>query len=88
MDLPETHLHLSAFSDEEVERDFILSGTFEYTLYIETNTYEWAAMSVLLTLSSVFMVIFLIASFAGLMGWAGHNLATNFSIIDSRAKGP
>lgn len=88
MDLPETHSYLSAFSDKEVEQAFTLFGTFEYTLHKETKSYEWAAMSVLITLGRGFMVICLIASFAGLMGWAGHNLATNFSIIDSRAKGP
>jgi len=64
LDLPETSSLLSAFSDEEVERGFILFGTSDYTIYKETKSYKWAAMSVLITLGSAFMVTFLIASFA------------------------
>lgn len=40
------------------------------TIYKETKSYKWAAVSVLITLGTAFIVTFLTASFARLMGWA------------------
>ncbi|MEW6286306.1 MAG: nucleoside recognition domain-containing protein [Chloroflexota bacterium] len=40
------------------------------TIYKETKSYKWAALSVLITLGTAFIVTFLTASFARLMGWA------------------
>lgn len=40
------------------------------TIYKETKSYKWAAVSVLITLGTAFLVTFLTASFARLMGWA------------------
>jgi ferrous iron transport protein B len=40
------------------------------TIYKETKSYKWAAISVLITLGTAFLVTFLTASFARLMGWA------------------
>ena len=54
----------------EVKQDLILFGTSDYTIYKETKSYKWAAMSVLITFGSASMVTFLIASIARLMGWA------------------
>jgi ferrous iron transport protein B len=39
------------------------------TIYKETKSYKWAAISVLITLGTAFLVTFLTASFARLMGW-------------------
>jgi ferrous iron transport protein B len=39
------------------------------TIYKETKSYKWAAVSVLITLGTAFLVTFLTASFARLMGW-------------------
>jgi hypothetical protein len=55
---------------KEVKQDLILFGTSAYTIYKETKSYKWAAMRVLITFGSAFMVTFLIASIARLMGWA------------------
>lgn len=40
------------------------------TIYKETKSYKWAAISVIITLGTAFLVTFLTASFARLMGWA------------------
>lgn len=40
------------------------------TIYKETKSYKWAAVSVIITLGTAFLVTFLTASFARLMGWA------------------
>jgi len=40
------------------------------TIYKETKSYKWAAISVVITLGTAFIVTFLTASFARLMGWA------------------
>jgi ferrous iron transport protein B len=40
------------------------------TIYKETKSYKWAAVSVLITLGTAFLVTFLTASFARSMGWA------------------
>jgi len=45
-------------------------GTTIITIYKETKSYKWAAVSVLITLGTAFLVTFLTASFARLMGWA------------------
>lgn len=39
------------------------------TIYKETKSYKWATVSVLITLGTAFIVTFLTASFARLMGW-------------------
>jgi len=39
------------------------------TIYKETKSYKWAAVSVIITLGTAFIVTFLTASFARLMGW-------------------
>ncbi|MGZ9165862.1 MAG: nucleoside recognition domain-containing protein [Anaerolineales bacterium] len=39
------------------------------TIYKETKSYKWAAVSVLITLGTAFLVTFLTASLARLMGW-------------------
>lgn len=39
------------------------------TIYKETKSYKWAAVSVLITLGTAFLVTFLVASFARLMNW-------------------
>jgi ferrous iron transport protein B len=39
------------------------------TIYKETKSYRWAAMSVAITLGAAFLVTFLTASFARLVGW-------------------
>jgi ferrous iron transport protein B len=40
------------------------------TIYKETKSYKWTAVSVLITLGTAFLVTFLTASIARLMGWA------------------
>ncbi len=40
------------------------------TIYKETKSYQWAAMSVVITLGIAFLVTFLTATFTRLMGWA------------------
>jgi len=40
------------------------------TIYKETKSYKWAAMSVVITLGIAFLVTFLTATFTRLMGWA------------------
>jgi ferrous iron transport protein B len=40
------------------------------TIYKETKSYKWATISVVITLGTAFIVTFLTASFARLMGWA------------------
>ncbi len=40
------------------------------TIYKETKSYKWATVSVVITLGVAFLVTFLTASFARLMGWA------------------
>ena len=40
------------------------------TIYKETKSYKWATLSVVITLGTAFLVTFLTASFARLMGWA------------------
>ncbi len=40
------------------------------TIYKETKSYKWAAVSVLITLGTAILVTFLTASFARFMGWA------------------
>lgn len=40
------------------------------TIYKETKSYKWATVSVLITLGTAFLVTFLTAGFARLMGWA------------------
>lgn len=40
------------------------------TIYKETKSYKWATLSVVMTLGTAFVVTFLTASFARLMGWA------------------
>jgi ferrous iron transport protein B len=40
------------------------------TIYKETKSYKWTTLSVLITLGTAFLVTFLTASFARLMGWA------------------
>jgi len=40
------------------------------TIYKETKSLKWAAVSVVITLGAAFLVTFLVASFARLMGWA------------------
>ena len=40
------------------------------TIYKETKSYKWAAVSVLITLGTAFLVTFLTASVARLLGWA------------------
>ena len=40
------------------------------TIYKETKSYKWATVSVVITLGTAFIVTFLTASFARLMGWA------------------
>jgi len=39
------------------------------TIYKETKSYKWATVSVIITLGTAFLVTFLTASFARLMGW-------------------
>ncbi|MBN2116614.1 MAG: ferrous iron transporter B [Anaerolineales bacterium] len=39
------------------------------TIYRETKSYKWTVISVLITLGTAFLVTFLTASFARLMGW-------------------
>lgn len=39
------------------------------TIYKETKSYKWAALSVLITLGTAFLVTFLVASAARLFGW-------------------
>jgi ferrous iron transport protein B len=39
------------------------------TIYKETKSYKWATLSVVITLGTAFIVTFLTASFARLMGW-------------------
>ncbi len=45
-------------------------GTTIITIYKETKSYKWAAMSVVITLGIAFLVTFLTATFTRLMGWA------------------
>lgn len=45
-------------------------ATTVMTIYKETKSYKWAAVSVIITLGTAFLVTFLTASFARLMGWA------------------
>lgn len=40
------------------------------TIYKETKSYRWATFSVVITLGTAFLVTFLTAAFARLMGWA------------------
>jgi len=40
------------------------------TIYKETKSFKWATVSVVITLGTAFIVTFLTASFARLMGWA------------------
>lgn len=40
------------------------------TIYKETKSWKWAAVSVVITLGTAFLVTFLTASFARLLGWA------------------
>ncbi|MGD8403234.1 MAG: nucleoside recognition domain-containing protein [Anaerolineales bacterium] len=40
------------------------------TIYKETKSYKWATVSVVITLGTAFIVTFLTASFARLVGWA------------------
>ena len=40
------------------------------TIYKETKSYKWATVSVLITLGTAFLVTFLTASLARLLGWA------------------
>lgn len=44
-------------------------GTTIMTIYKETKSVKWAALSVVITLGSAFLVTFLTASLARLMGW-------------------
>jgi ferrous iron transport protein B len=44
-------------------------GTTILTIYKETRSKKWAAVSVIITLGLAFLVTFLTASFARLMGW-------------------
>lgn len=45
-------------------------ATAVMTIYKETKSPKWAAVSVIITLGTAFLVTFLTASFARLMGWA------------------
>ncbi len=45
-------------------------ATTVMTIYKETKSYKWAAVSVIITLGTAFLITFLTASFASLMGWA------------------
>ncbi|MGZ9234715.1 MAG: nucleoside recognition domain-containing protein [Anaerolineales bacterium] len=45
-------------------------GTTIVTIYKETKSLKWATVSVVITLGVAFLVTFLTASFARLMGWA------------------
>ncbi|MBN2147553.1 MAG: ferrous iron transporter B [Anaerolineales bacterium] len=45
-------------------------GTTILTIYKETNSKKWAALSVVITLGLAFLVTFLTASVARLLGWA------------------
>jgi len=40
------------------------------TIYKETKSYKWAALSVVITLGTAFLVTFTTASIARLLGWA------------------
>ena len=44
-------------------------ATTSMTIYKETKSLKWAAVSVVITLGVAFIVTFLTASFARLMGW-------------------
>ena len=44
-------------------------GTTIMTIYKETNSKKWAAVSVLITLGLAFLVTFLTATIARLAGW-------------------
>ena len=44
-------------------------GTTIMTIYKETKSYKWAALSVVITLGTAFLVTFLTASLARLIGW-------------------
>lgn len=44
-------------------------ATTVMTIYKETKSYKWATVSVVITLGTAFLVTFLTASFARLMGW-------------------
>jgi ferrous iron transport protein B len=39
------------------------------TIYQETKSYKWAALSVVITLGTAFLVTFLTATVARLLGW-------------------
>jgi len=39
------------------------------TIYRETNSKKWAAMSVVITLGTAFLMTFITASLARLLGW-------------------
>jgi ferrous iron transport protein B len=45
-------------------------GTTIMTIYKETKSYKWATLSVVITLGTAFLVTFLTASIARLLGWA------------------
>jgi len=45
-------------------------ATTIFTIYKETNSKKWAAMSVIITLATAFLVTFLTASLARVLGWA------------------
>lgn len=45
-------------------------GTTILTIYKETNSKKWAALSVVITLGTAFLVTFLTATIARLLGWA------------------
>jgi ferrous iron transport protein B len=44
-------------------------GTTIMTIYKETKSYKWATLSVVITLGTAFLVTFLTASVARLLGW-------------------
>jgi ferrous iron transport protein B len=44
-------------------------GTTIITIYKETKSYKWATLSVVITLGTAFLVTFLTASVARLLGW-------------------
>jgi ferrous iron transport protein B len=39
------------------------------TIYKETKSYKWATLSVVITLGTAFLITFLTATFARVMGW-------------------
>jgi ferrous iron transport protein B len=45
-------------------------GTTIITIYKETKSLKWAALSVVITLGTAFLVTFLTATIARLLGWA------------------